>query len=104
MSYNTINQAANDPALLKRVTSAVSQEAWNGSVKDTQFANIVRNNANYGGTQLIWPTAIDYEAANASALAANNPNPGGDESVITDPNITSSVQAHWPPDPVNSGP
>jgi hypothetical protein len=35
------------------------------------------------------------ESAYASALAANNPNPGGDESVITDGMILSHVQANW---------
>lgn len=99
MSYNSINQAAHDQALLSRVTAAVSKEAWNGELKTTQFADVVRSSADYGAGQLIWPTAVDYEAQYESALAGNNPNPGGDESVITDGNITASVQAHWPLDP-----
>jgi len=44
-------------------------------------------------------TATDIEAAYASALAADNPDPGGDEAVITDGMILANVQAKWPPDP-----
>jgi len=43
--------------------------------------------------------AADVEAAYASALAADNPDPGGDEAVITDQMILSNVQAHWPTTP-----
>jgi hypothetical protein len=51
--------------------------------------------------QLIWPvsSATDIEAAYESALAAHNPNPGGDPSVITDQMILSAVQANMPPAP-----
>jgi hypothetical protein len=41
-------------------------------------------------------SASDVEAAYSYALDANIPNPGGDESVITDGMILSSVQANWP--------
>lgn len=40
-------------------------------------------------------SASDIEAAYASAVAGENPDPGGDESVITDGMILSSVQANW---------
>lgn len=81
MSYSTINKCANDFALQGRVTAAEAQEGE---------AN--PNNAMY---QHIWyiATRSDIEAAYASALAAENPDPGGDETVITDQMILSAVQS-----------
>lgn len=84
MSYATINRCANDPALQGRITAACAQEG-STAPDATMFA-------------LIWPlsSASDVEAAYASALAADNPDPGGDETVITDGMILANVQAHWP--------
>lgn len=83
MSYSSIFACAHDPALLGRVTAAAADE---GSAEPDRHAS-----------QLIWPVsaASDIEAAYASALAAGNPNPGGDEAVITDQMILSAVQANW---------
>lgn len=91
MSYNTIHDAANDRALQGRVTAAAAAE---GAPQPEAFTFQF----------LIWPVAAaaDIEAAYASALAAGNENPGGDESVITDGMILSAVQANWPPDPIAS--
>ena len=100
MSYTSINQAANDPALNARVLAAVNKEALNNAdLGDSSFGQEV-----LAGTAAIWdrfryPVAVDTEAAYESALAADNPDPGGDPAVITDPAILASVQAHWPPDP-----
>ena len=84
MSYATINLCANDPALQGRVTACCAQEG----AESPQSAMY----------QLIWPlsSAADIEAAYASALAADNPDPGGDETVITDGMILSAVQANMP--------
>lgn len=85
MSFNTISQCANDQAFIDRLNAcAATQDA-----PDPISA----------GANLRWPVAAtsDIEAAYASALAAGNPNPGGDESVITDQMILSAVQANWPP-------
>jgi hypothetical protein len=41
--------------------------------------------------------AQDIEAAYASAVAAGNEHPGGDEAVITDGMILAYVQANPPP-------
>jgi hypothetical protein len=83
MSYSTINKCAQDPSLYGRLCAAAAAEG------DVSKAG-----------QVLWPVAAssDIEAAYASALAANNPDPGGDESVITDQMILSAVQAHWPAD------
>lgn len=84
MSFNTINVCAADAALQGRVTACAAGEIHGSPV------TIVAD--------LIWlvAAASDIEAAYAFALAAGNPNPGGDEAVITDQMILSAVQAHIP--------
>ena len=86
MSYNTINACANDQAFAARLNAAAATQ---GSADPVADAYLLR-----------WQVSVasDIEAAYASALAAGNPNPGGDESVITDQMILSAVQANWPPD------
>jgi hypothetical protein len=85
MSYSTIARCARDQEFLARVTAAAAQE---GAAQPELVIG-----------ELIWPvsSASDVEAAYASALAAGNPHPGGDEAVITDGMILSAVQAHMPP-------
>lgn len=87
MSYTTINICAHDPVLAGRVAAAAAQEG-----SDRPEAQ---------SWELIWPVsaAADVEAAYASALANDNPNPGGDEAVITDGMILAHVQAAMPPAP-----
>jgi len=87
MSYNTINLCANDAALQGRVTAACAGEG--------------QERPGAAMYEVIWSVAAasDIEAAYASAIAAGNPNPGGDEAVITDGMILSAVQAHLPPAP-----
>jgi hypothetical protein len=87
MSFSTINVCAHDLALQGRVTGCAASEG----AADPQTAMFT----------VIWDisAASDIEAAYASALAADNPNPGGDEAVITDQMILSSFQAHWVPAP-----
>lgn len=89
MSYSTITQCVNDPAFTNRVNACVAQE---------QIAKDEAARPSDVTPLLIWEVAGagDVESAYASALAANNPNPGGDESVITDGMILSHVQASWP--------
>lgn len=84
MSYATIHQCANDQSLIGRATSACAAEG------DPNPAVTV--------FRVIWPLAAasDVEAAYASALAGGNPDPGGDESVITDGMILANVQANLP--------
>ena len=87
MSYSTVNQCANDASFQGRLTACCAQEGRDDPI-GSMFA--VR-----------WPVAgaSDIEAAYASALASNNPDPGGDETVITDGMILSAVQANLPPTP-----
>jgi hypothetical protein len=81
MSYNTINACANDQVFLGRITACVAAEQ--------------RSSPNSVAHEIIWGVSAhsDIEGAYASALASENPNPGGDESVITDQMILSAVQA-----------
>jgi hypothetical protein len=83
MSYNTIALCADDEALLARITACAAQE-------DAYDPTLAAYNMRWDIS-----TASDVEAAYASALAADNPNPGGDEGVITDGMILSNVQANW---------
>lgn len=89
MSYTTISQCVSDAAFAHRVNACIAQEqiARGGSADPGDLT-----------PELTWAvaSAADVEAAYASALAANNPNPGGDESVISDGMILANVQAHWP--------
>jgi hypothetical protein len=84
VSYATIAKCANDYELSPRVTAALAAEG------STQPQVEVGN--------FMWPLSAksDIEAAYASALAANNPHPGGDETVVTDGMILSAVQSLMP--------
>lgn len=82
MSYSTINMNANDPAFNGRLRAACAQED-------------VPPGPEAAAAEIRWAVAskTDIEAAFASAVAANNPNPGGDETVITDEMILAAVQS-----------
>ena len=100
MSLQTIHQAANDQALLDRIVAATNKEAIaNVELGATAFGQLVRKNQADIRATFAFPVAVDYEAEYASAVAADNPNPGGDPTVITDANVSAAVQVHWPPDP-----
>jgi len=99
MSYSSITRASNDQDLQARVSAAVQKEAWNNATfEGTTFAEQVRTNPQVA-LQLMYPVAIDTEAAYESALTSGRGAPGHDADVITDAALLSSVQAHWPPDP-----
>jgi hypothetical protein len=85
MSYTTIAQCAADPDFRVRMTSCLAQEGVEAPLAV--------------GGNYIWQlaSAPDIEAAYASALAAGNPAPGLDESVISDVMILAFVQANPPP-------
>jgi hypothetical protein len=89
VSYATVHKCANDPAFTDRVTAAIAQEQIARDEPATPFALV---------DEIRWAVAgaADVEAAYESALAAGNPNPGGDEAVITDAMILAHVQGAWP--------
>ncbi len=99
MSYKTLAAAATDEALAERITACANQEAFNNpALSATLFGQQIQAGAS-PLQRLTWPVVVANEAAYASALAAGNPNPGGDEAVITDGAILAAVQVNWPADP-----
>jgi hypothetical protein len=81
MSYNTINASFKDEALQGRITACCAQEHHEPLTEVIQSVCC----------------AQDVEAAYASALAGDNPDPGGDEGVVTDGMILSHVQSFFNP-------
>ena len=82
MSFNSIAKCSVDEAFAQRARAAYAKEGV--------------ENPDPAWYQQRWALAADpsIEAPYESALAAQNPNPGGDESVITDGMLTAAVQAH----------
>lgn len=82
MSFNTIAQCAVDEPFGQRCRAAYAKEGV-----DQPDPAYYENR---------WSLAADpsIEGAYASAVAGENPNPGGDESAITDAMITAAVQAN----------
>jgi len=98
MSYNTLVVQQQDQTLMSRVTACAQQEAWDNPAAGTSpFGQAIRN-AQVDPVQVLgWPVCVATEQQYASALAGNVPNPGGDQSVISDGDILSAVQMAWPP-------
>jgi hypothetical protein len=82
VSYFTISRCAQDSAFQQRLSACLASEGHD------QPGTVM--------AEYVWEVSArsDIEAAYASALSANNENPGGDEAVITDQMILSAVQAH----------
>jgi len=82
MSFNTIAQCSVDQVFGRRTTAAYAAE---GIVK-----------ADLAWQTMRWAIASDPSVAAPyeSAVLNNNPDPGGDESVVTDGMLTAAVQAH----------
>lgn len=104
MSYETITRSTIDKALQDRVTAAAMKESYAGGPEfsGSQFGAQLQRNPMLALNYFMWPVCIEYEDAYEYALNIDppNPNPGGDVGVITDANISASVQVHWPRDPV----
>ena len=83
MSYLSIATCVDDVDMIDRVRACFTQEG--GTVTAVP-------------PDLIWSVAgaADVEAAYESALAADNPRPGGDPAVVTDAMILGVVQANLP--------
>ena len=82
MSYNAIAAAAADPHLKARVAACFAQETTGPeqppALAELHMWRIVANG----------PIADAY----SYAVAANVPNPGKDEAVVTDANILAAVE------------
>jgi len=99
MSFATISRAAEDPQLIARVTAAAQKEVlYNEELANTVFGR--RLTAGLVDVEvLMWPVAVDTEAAYETAVNSGRGSPGHDVDVITDAALTSAVITHWPPDP-----
>jgi hypothetical protein len=82
VSFNTIAQCAADAVFGRRVAAAYAAEGITEADRAWQAMH--------------WAIASDPSVSGpyASAVAANHPNPGGDESVVTDEALTAAIQAH----------
>lgn len=86
MSFATIARCAADETFGQRVRAGYASEGV-----DTPDPAWYENR---------WPISADpsISQAYAYAIGVNNPDPGGDETVITDAMITAAVQANpWTP-------
>jgi hypothetical protein len=86
VSFKTISQCAVDESFADRARSAYAKT---GEVYADQAWATMR-----------WVLSADpsVEAPYESAIISGNPDPGGDESVITDGMLTAAVAAHpYPP-------
>jgi hypothetical protein len=99
MSHATIARAATDLQLRDRVTAAAHREiVFNEALAATQYGQaLIRGLSDV--TALMWPVAVETEAAYEAAVVAGRGAPGHDTDVITDAALTSAVVASWPPDP-----
>lgn len=86
MSYLSIAACVVDAAFNDRVRACVGQEGFNPYNMPPEFMWTI------SGKQ-------DIEAAYKFALDSGNPEPGGDEAVITDAMILSAVQSVLLPPP-----
>lgn len=83
MSFKTISMCAADESLGQRGRAAYAKEGQVEQPDSAWFA-------------MRWAVAADpsIEAPYESAVLNDNPDPGGDESVITDGMLTAAVAAH----------
>ena len=88
MSYNAIAAAAQDADLKRRVAACFAQET-DGPEQPPALAELH-----------MWRIVANGPIADAYsyAVAANVPNPGKDEAVVTDANILAAVTAIVAPD------
>jgi hypothetical protein len=105
MSYSTIFRSSRDSPLGERIVAAVMKAAWgNPMVIETDYAYLVRASS-IRANDMIWAvcSSQDIEEAYFYASQSNNPNPGGDESVITDAMILDNVIEKWPIVDIDTG-
>jgi hypothetical protein len=96
MSHTSISRAATDPDLINRVIAAAHREmVYDQSLADTVYGKQLGNGV-IAAQPLMWPIAVDNEAAYESALLAGRGAPGHDVDIITDAALSSAVVTHWP--------
>lgn len=98
MSMTSITRAATDVDLINRVMAAAHREmVYNPALAETEFGQqLLSGNLTGVNPKLMYPVAVDTEAAYESAITAGRGRPGYDTDIITDASLTSAVLAHWP--------
>ena len=98
MTASTISRAANDPELQARVLALAQKEmVYSDDLANTAYGRNLRLNPVLANVlPLMYPVAVDTEAAYETALASGRGAPGHDQDVIPDANLTSAIVAHWP--------
>jgi hypothetical protein len=94
-SYLSIAAIATDEFMTERMYACVSQQQHLGNI-DVNMPNVaVPFSAQEWVNQnrYVWASSPSWGEKWSSALASDNPEPGKDESVITDADILSTVQA-----------
>lgn len=96
MSAASIARAANDQQLRDRVLALAQKEIlFNEDLANTTYGKQLQ--AGMIQVQpLMWPVAVDTEAAYETAVNSGRGAPGHDQDVIPDANLTSAIVAHWP--------
>lgn len=96
MSAASISRAAKDPELRARVLAMAYKELQADPVKQESSYGQRLSQGLANEEPLMWPVAIDTEAAYEAALQAGRGAPGHDNDVITDASLTSAIGVHWP--------
>jgi hypothetical protein len=96
MTAATMARAATDEQLKSRVMALAQKEIiYNETLANTEFGK--RLASGFGNVEpLMWPIAVDTEAAYETALASGRGAPGHDMDVIPDAALTSAINVHWP--------
>ena len=94
MSASSISQAANDPQLRARALAMAHKELLYDELKAESTYG--KQLTQIGVEPLMYPIAVDTEAAYEAAIQAGRGAPGHDLDIITDGALTSSINAHWP--------
>jgi len=96
MSASSIARAANDPQLNARVVALAQREIlFNEDLAATTFGKQLKSGL-IQVQPLMWPVAVDTEAAYETAVNSGRGAPGYDQDVIPDANLTAAIVAHWP--------
>ena len=70
-------------------------EQFNDELANTTFGKQLKSGL-IQVQPLMWPVAVDTELAYETAVNSGRGAPGYDQDVITDANIVSAINAHWP--------
>jgi len=99
MSAASISRAAGDVELRARVLAMAHKELLFDVVKAASTYGRQLSAGVASEEPLMFPVAVDTEAAYEAAVQAGRGAPGHDADVITDAALTSAIGAHWPYQP-----